>query len=89
MSTLKKHPLVDTTQPNLLEDTFDYSLGRELYDAAPEPKQFWTVAGASHNDIVYAAGDGYRARQRHPGSEAVRHLWLLAQLASSGRQPGE
>ena len=22
----KDHPLVDTTEPNLLEDTFDYSL---------------------------------------------------------------
>jgi fermentation-respiration switch protein FrsA (DUF1100 family) len=44
------------------DEVIDYSLGRELYEAAPEPKQFWTIAGASHNDIVCAAGDAYRAR---------------------------
>jgi hypothetical protein len=41
-----------------------YRLGRELYEAAPGPKAFWTVEGAGHNDIVEAAGSNYRERLR-------------------------
>jgi fermentation-respiration switch protein FrsA (DUF1100 family) len=41
-----------------------YPLGRELYEAAPEPKSFWTVKGAGHNDIVETAGGEYRERLR-------------------------
>ncbi len=37
-------------------------LGRRLFDAAPEPKQFWTVPGAGHNDIVETVGPAYSAR---------------------------
>ncbi len=37
-------------------------LGRRLFDAAPEPKQFWAVPGAGHNDIVETAGPEYTAR---------------------------
>ncbi len=40
-------------------------LGRALYDSAPEPKTFWTIPGAGHNDIVEAAGRGYGERLRH------------------------
>ena len=34
-------------------------LGQALFAAAPEPKSFWIVPGAHHNDIVETAGDGY------------------------------
>lgn len=44
------------------DEVIDYSLGRELFSAAPEPKQFWTVTGATHNDILMVAGDAYRAK---------------------------
>jgi fermentation-respiration switch protein FrsA (DUF1100 family) len=37
-----------------------YKLGRDLYDAAPEPKSFWTVTGADHNNLLEVAGDRYR-----------------------------
>ena len=37
-------------------------LGRRLFDAAPEPKEFWAVPGAGHNDIVETAGPEYTAR---------------------------
>ena len=37
-------------------------LGRRLFEAAPEPKQFWAVAGAGHNDLVETAGPEYAAR---------------------------
>jgi len=35
-------------------------LGQALFAAAPEPKSFWIVPGAHHNDIVETAGAGYR-----------------------------
>ena len=44
--------------------TIPWRLGRELYEAAPGPKDFWTVPGAGHNDIVEAAGAEYRERLR-------------------------
>jgi fermentation-respiration switch protein FrsA (DUF1100 family) len=44
------------------DEVIDYSLGRELFEAAPEPKQFWTVEGAGHNDILPVGGDAYRER---------------------------
>ena len=38
------------------------ALGRELFEAAPEPKAFHTVAGAGHNDLVIVGGRPYFAR---------------------------
>jgi fermentation-respiration switch protein FrsA (DUF1100 family) len=39
-------------------------LGQALFAAANEPKSFWIVAGAGHNDIVEGAGANYRQRLR-------------------------
>ncbi|MGA2588986.1 MAG: alpha/beta hydrolase [Bryobacteraceae bacterium] len=39
-------------------------LGQALFAAANEPKSFWIVQGAGHNDIVEAAGANYRQRLR-------------------------
>jgi fermentation-respiration switch protein FrsA (DUF1100 family) len=39
-------------------------LGQQLFAAAQEPKAFWVVSGAGHNDIVETAGLEYRARLR-------------------------
>src|SRR5262249_5671534 len=44
------------------DEVIPYRMGRELYDAAPEPKSFWTVEGAGHNDLVETAGDHYCER---------------------------
>jgi fermentation-respiration switch protein FrsA (DUF1100 family) len=44
--------------------TIPYAMGRALFEAANEPKSFWTVAGAAHVDIVEVAGPLYRARLR-------------------------
>jgi fermentation-respiration switch protein FrsA (DUF1100 family) len=38
------------------------ALGRDLFAAAREPKSFWTVAGADHNDILDVAGPEYGRR---------------------------
>jgi fermentation-respiration switch protein FrsA (DUF1100 family) len=37
-------------------------LGERLFAAAPDPKDFWRVPAADHNDILDAAGPGYRQR---------------------------
>jgi fermentation-respiration switch protein FrsA (DUF1100 family) len=39
-------------------------LGQALYAAAPQPKSFWIVPGAGHNDVVEAGGAGYGERLR-------------------------
>ena len=39
-------------------------LGRRLFDLAAEPKTFWSVEGANHNDLVFIAGDAYVNRLR-------------------------
>ena len=42
------------------DEVIPYRLGRDLYDAAPEPKSFWTIDGAGHNNLLDVAGDRYR-----------------------------
>jgi fermentation-respiration switch protein FrsA (DUF1100 family) len=42
------------------DEVIPYKLGRALYDAAPEPKSFWTIDGAGHNNLLEVAGDRYR-----------------------------
>jgi hypothetical protein len=37
-------------------------LGERLYAAAPNPKDFWRIPTAGHNDILDAAGPEYRRR---------------------------
>ncbi len=44
------------------DEVIDYSLGRDLFAAANEPKEHWTVAGGHHNDLLEAAGPQYRER---------------------------
>ena len=37
-------------------------VARALFDRAGEPKTFWLVEGAKHNQALHLAGDEYRAR---------------------------
>jgi uncharacterized protein len=46
------------------DEVIDFSLGQELFNGAPEPKTFWAVQGAHHNDIAATAGPEYRERLR-------------------------
>lgn len=41
------------------DEVIPFSLGRKLYEAAPEPKQFYEVANASHNDTYIRGGKAY------------------------------
>jgi fermentation-respiration switch protein FrsA (DUF1100 family) len=46
------------------DEVIAFQLGRELYEAAREPKFFWRVEGAAHNDIVEVSGPEYTQRLR-------------------------
>jgi fermentation-respiration switch protein FrsA (DUF1100 family) len=46
------------------DTTVPYAMGRAVFDAANEPKSFWTIEGATHTDLVEVAGPVYRARLR-------------------------
>ncbi len=44
------------------DDIIPLRLGQELFAVAPEPKTFWIVEGAGHNDIPDSAGEAYTER---------------------------
>ena len=46
------------------DDIVPFSHGQALFAAAREPKWFWAVKGARHNDLVVEAGTAYRTRLR-------------------------
>jgi len=43
------------------DDVVPIDMGEQLFDAAPEPKRFYRMEGAGHNDLVEAGGDGFVA----------------------------
>lgn len=62
MDSLSKIPRVSCPKlfihsPN--DEMVPYRMGRRLYDAAQEPKQFYEVAGASHNTMDMVGGRAY------------------------------
>ena len=44
------------------DQIIDFSMGQLLYEAAREPKSFWEIPSAGHNDIVETAGPEYARR---------------------------
>jgi fermentation-respiration switch protein FrsA (DUF1100 family) len=44
------------------DEVIPYELGRDLYAAALEPKSFWTVRGAGHNDLLDVASERYEMK---------------------------
>ena len=60
------------------DDVVPYRFGRRLFEAASEPKQFYEVPGASHNETFLVGGEAYlevlrrfvrsceQAHARHP-----------------------
>ncbi len=44
------------------DEVIPLRLGQKLYAAAQEPKSFWIIPGAGHNNILEKAGPSYRAR---------------------------
>ncbi|MCH8321186.1 MAG: alpha/beta hydrolase [Acidobacteria bacterium] len=43
------------------DDIVPYAQGKRIFDAAPEPKEFYTIRGARHNDTFIVGGDPYFA----------------------------
>ena len=41
------------------DDIVPFDVGRELFEAANEPKRFYTIEGASHNDTYATGGEPY------------------------------
>ena len=41
------------------DTTVPFAQGRRLFEAAPEPKQFFAIPGAGHNDTYFIGGDPY------------------------------
>jgi fermentation-respiration switch protein FrsA (DUF1100 family) len=41
-----------------------YRFGKQVYDAAPEPKSMWTINGGDHNDMHQAGAAQFVARLR-------------------------
>src|SRR5207248_390340 len=48
--------------PGDRDEVIPDGLGHDLFAAAPEPKSFWTVKGAGHNNLLEVAGGRYRER---------------------------
>jgi len=46
------------------DEVIPFKMGRALFEMASEPKSFWAVEGAGHNNIIEAAGLAYRKRLR-------------------------
>jgi uncharacterized protein len=46
------------------DEIVPFSQGRAVYERANQPKTFWQVNGAGHNDLLYVAGDDYLNRLR-------------------------
>ncbi len=59
-----EHKIHDVHAPILIvhgtrDDVVPFAMGEKLFDAAPEPKRFYQMEGAGHNDLVAAGGDGF------------------------------
>lgn len=46
------------------DEVVPFEMGRRLFEAARQPKQFWRLEGARHNDLIERAGPRYRERLR-------------------------
>jgi fermentation-respiration switch protein FrsA (DUF1100 family) len=63
-------------------------LGRKLYEAAPEPKEFYTIVGADHNDTYLVGADAYFEKVRQFIQSALTQRFSLPHIPhprSSGR----
>jgi isopropylmalate/homocitrate/citramalate synthase len=86
----KKHPLVDSTQPNLLEDTFDYSLPPlikfdrspivEYIDGKPVEFDFNSVKSRDIFITDTTFRDGQQARPPYTLEQMVKVYDMLARL---------
>jgi uncharacterized protein len=62
-----KENVAQLTLPKLFlhgteDEIVPYTLGQELYSAAKEPKDFYSIKGAGHNDTYSVGGEAYLKR---------------------------
>jgi fermentation-respiration switch protein FrsA (DUF1100 family) len=46
------------------DEVVPIALGRKLFEAAPDPKEFYTLSGAGHNDTYLVGGKAYFSKIR-------------------------
>jgi len=54
------------------DETVPFEMGEQLFRAAPEPKRFYPIAGAGHNDLMEVGGAGYLACLQRFVTESLR-----------------
>ncbi|MFQ5872224.1 MAG: alpha/beta hydrolase [Dehalococcoidia bacterium] len=59
LSKIRKTPIQLMVVHGDRDEIVPIEMGRELFEAANEPKRFYTVEGAGHNDIYLVGGNGY------------------------------
>ena len=43
------------------DEMIPFAMGQQLFQAAPEPKRFYAIEGAGHNDTLEVGGERYLA----------------------------
>jgi hypothetical protein len=46
------------------DEVVPFEMGQQLFAAAPDPKRFYSIAGAGHNNVLDAGGESYLASLR-------------------------
>ena len=57
------------------DEVIPYDLGQAVFEAANEPKRFWTIEGGHHNDLVQVAGPEFSKRLGEFFSKARGLAW--------------
>jgi fermentation-respiration switch protein FrsA (DUF1100 family) len=55
------------------DDVVPFAMGQRIFAAAPEPKRFYAIDGAGHNNLLEVGGEGYVACLQHFMAVAVPH----------------
>jgi hypothetical protein len=55
------------------DEVVPFEMGRSLFAAAPEPKRFYPIEGAGHNDVIAMGGEGYLASLQDFVKESAGH----------------
>lgn len=55
-----------------LDEVIPLELGREVFEAAPEPKSFYVIPNADHNDTYVVGGKAYFARLGQFAEQVLR-----------------
>lgn len=56
------------------DDVVPFTQGKKVFEAAPEPKEFYTIRGAGHNDTFIVGGDAYFTALKNFIDRAVAEL---------------